>query len=103
MLPFFGGFLKLLTQTPLLSKEPICVQFSLQQLKDLSNWLENIHLSLDIDEATMLGEESSESVEQQFRLHADVDLHRLAGCLHPEICWNVYLVLIMYIVQVCAP
>ena len=43
------------------------------------------HLSLDVNQASVLGEEPSEGVQQQLRLHADVDLHRLAGGLHPGI------------------
>ena len=73
----------MLTQTSLLSKEPICVKFSLQQFKEKSKCVSG-HLSLDVDEASVFGEEPSKGVQQQFRLHADVDLHRLAGCLHPE-------------------
>ena len=41
-------------------------------------------LSLDVHQATVLGEEPSEGVKQQLRLHADVDLHRLASGLHPD-------------------
>ena len=42
------------------------------------------NLSLDVNQSTVLGEESPEGVQQQLRLHADVDLHRLPRCLHPE-------------------
>ena len=48
-----------------------------------SNCLSMSHLSLDVNQASVLGEEPSEGVQQQLRLHADVDLHRLAGGLHP--------------------
>ena len=42
------------------------------------------NLSLDVNQSTVLSEESPEGVQQQLRLHADVDLHRLPRCLHPE-------------------
>ena len=66
------------------------------------------HLSLDVNQASVLGEEPSEGVQQQLCLHADVDLHRLPRGLHPEtlggglqiFTWIAHW--IMYTVQVCA-
>ena len=53
-------------------------------IQNSSNCLSMSHLSLDVNQASVLGEEPSEGVQQQLCLHADVDLHRLPRGLHPE-------------------
>ena len=58
------------------------VQFALQPFFKVLI-IRNSNLSLDVDQAAMLCEESAKGVKQQLGLHADVDLHRLAGRLHP--------------------
>ena len=72
----------MLTKPSLLSQQPICVQFALQLFFKVSI-IRNSNLSLDVDQAAVLCEESAKGVKEQLGLHADVDLHRLAGRLHP--------------------